>query len=412
MSDGPVIVVGGGVVGLSCAWFLRSAGLDVVVLERGDPGGGASRGNAGAICPSMVEPLPAPGVLRDGIGAMTRPDAALHVAPTYAPRMAGFLRRFAAAATRERFETGVQAFLPLALGVTEAYDELAAAGIGTSARADGYLFVHGSWQAAHDEREHVAAMAARGVCEEPGEVLDTDDLRELAPILTDAGAAGFELAGERWIEPGRFVDDLAGALEDDGVDLRTDSAVVRIEDGPDGVTVVTSGGRVTGASVVVAAGVWTRDLVAPLGLRLELQPGKGYSFSVEAEPMPEQVLYLSDAHVMASPMDGRLRIAGTMEFDGSTDRFNGRRVGAIVKAAQPLLRADLTGRHDEWVGPRPITPDGLPYLGPVPGHERVVVATGHNMLGLTLAPVTGRTIARLISTGDAGLDLAPFAPGR
>jgi D-amino-acid dehydrogenase len=412
MSDGPVIVVGGGLVGLSCAWFLRAAGFDVVVLERGDPGGGASRGNAGAICPSMVEPLPAPGVLRDGIGAMTRPDAALHVAPTYAPRMAGFLRRFAAAATRERFAAGVEAFLPLALGVTEAYDELAVAGVGTHARSDGYLFVHGSWQAAHDERDHVAAMAARGACEEPGEVLDGEDLREIAPILTEASGAGFVLPGERWIDPGRFVDDLAGALEDAGVELRTDVTVRGVSDRPDGVTVATSGGEVSGTHAVVAAGVWTRDLIAPLGPRLELQPGKGYSFSIEADPMPAHVLYLPDAHVMASPIAGRLRVAGTMEFDGSTDRFNGRRIGAIVKAAQPLLRADLTARRDEWVGPRPITPDGLPYLGPVPGHERVIVAAGHNMLGLTLAPVTGRTVARLLATGDAGLDLAPFSPGR
>lgn len=412
MSDGPVIVVGGGLVGLSCAWFLHDEGLEVIVLERGDPGGGASRGNAGAICPSMVEPLPAPGVLRDGIGAMTRPDAALHVAPTYAPRLAGFLRRFAQAATRERFDAGLDALLPLALGVIEAYETLAAAGIGTHARADGYLFVHGSWQAAHDEREHLLAMAARGVCSHPGEVLDGDDLREAAPVLTDTAAAGFVLPGERWIDPGRFVDDLAGALETVGVDLRTDTAVTGIDASSDGVIVRTSDGPVEGATAVVAAGVWTRDLVAPLGLRLPLHPGKGYSFSVVAEPMPGHVLYLPDAHVMATPFDGLLRIAGTMEFDGTTDRFNGRRIGAIVKAAQPLLHADLAHRIDEWVGPRPVTPDGLPFLGEVPGYERVVVAAGHNMLGLTLAPITGRTIARLLATGDAGLDLTPFRPAR
>jgi D-amino-acid dehydrogenase len=412
MGDGPVIVIGGGLVGLSCAWFLRQAGLEVVVLERGDPGGGASRGNAGAICPSMVEPLPAPGVLRDGIGAMTRPDAALHVAPTYAPRLAGFLRRFAQAATRERFEAGVEAFVPLALGVTEAYDELAAAGIGTHARDDGYLFVHGSWQGAHDEREHLAAMAGRGICEEPDGVLDGDDLREIAPVLTEAAVAGFLLPGERWISPGRFVDELADALVEAGVELRTGAPAAGLGSSPGGVSVRTSDGPVDGAFAVVAAGVWTRDLVAPLGLRLPLQPGKGYSFSVEVVSMPEHVLYLPDAHVMATPIDGRLRIAGTMELDGTTDRFNGRRVGAIVKATQPLLHADLAHRRDEWVGPRPITPDGLPFLGPVPGHERVIVAAGHNMLGLTLAPVTGRAIARWVADGDPGLDLAAFAVDR
>jgi D-amino-acid dehydrogenase len=115
---------------------------------------------------------------------------------------------------------------------------------------------------------------------------------------------------------------------------------------------------------------------------------------------------------MATPMGERLRVAGTVEFDGTADRFNPRRIDAIVRAAAPLLHADLGRRADEWVGPRPITPDGLPFLGAVPGHERVLVAAGHNMLGVTLAPITGRTIARLVVTGDAGVELAPFSPAR
>jgi D-amino-acid dehydrogenase len=412
MTEGRVIVVGGGVVGLSCAWFLRAAGCEVVVIERGQPGGGASRGNAGAICPSMVEPLPAPGILRDGLAGMTRSDAALHVAPTYAPRLAGFLRRFAQAATRERYDAGVEALLPLGHGVLDAYEELATAGIGRHARSDGYVFACRSWQAAHEEREHIASMAARGLCEEPEEVLDGDDLREVEPVLTHAVGAGFVLPRERWIDPSRLVDELAAGLRAAGAELRTDGPAAGLRETPDGVEVDAPDGPLSGTAAVVAAGVWTRELVAPLGLRLPLYPGKGYSFSVASDPSPDRVLYLPDAHVMATPMDGRLRIAGTMEFDGTTDRFNGRRIDAIVRATAPLVRADLEDRRDEWVGPRPITPDGLPFLGPVPGHERVIVAAGHNMLGVTLAPVTGRVVARLVTTGDAGLDLAPFAPAR
>ncbi len=104
MHDGPVLVVGGGLVGLSCAWFLHEAGAEVAVLERGTPGGGASRGNAGAICPSMTEPLPAPGMIRAALADLGRADAALHVHPAYAPRMAGFIRRFAAAVPAERYD--------------------------------------------------------------------------------------------------------------------------------------------------------------------------------------------------------------------------------------------------------------------------------------------------------------------
>jgi len=365
MSDGPVIVIGGGLVGLSCAWFLREAGLEVVVLERGDPGGGASRGNAGAICPSMVEPLPAPGILRGGIGSMTRPDAALHVAPTYAPRLAGFLRRFAQAATRERFEAGVDALLPFALGVTEAYDELAAAGIGAHARADGYLFVHASWQAAHDEREHLLAMAARGVCEEPEEVLDGADLREVAPVLTDAAAAGFVLPGERWIEPGRLVDDLAASIDDAGVDLRTVAGVTGIEASPDGVTVRTTEGSVDGATAVVAAGVWTRDLVAPLGLRLPLHRARATasrSRPTDAGPRALPPRCPRDGHaVRRTPADRRHD--GVRRHDRSLQRPTDRR-DREGRAAAPARRPRPPGRRMGRAAPDHTRRAAVPGVAP------------------------------------------------
>jgi D-amino-acid dehydrogenase len=407
-----VVVVGGGLVGLSCAWFLRAIGAEVVVLEGGRVGGGASRGNAGAICPSMVEPLPAPGMIREALADLGRSDAALHVHPRYAPRMAGFLRRFAQAATHDRFDAGVAAMLPLASQVTAAYDELAAAGVGTDARHDGYLFAHASWSRAEAERSHLARMADLGVCAQPSEVLDGEDVRALEPLLTEEIRAGVLLEGERWIDPSRLVDDLENALRSAGVDVREDAAVTAVRETGEGVAVDTASGTVEGATAVVAAGVWTRDLIAPLGVRLPLFAGKGYSFAVRPDRVPERVLYVHDAHVMATPMGDRLRVAGTMEFDGSKDRFNPARIEAIVRRMQPLVSVDLGGRVQEWVGPRPMTPDGLPFLGPVPGHERVVVAAGHNMLGLTLAPVTGRVIAGLVAEGDPGMDLQPFSLSR
>jgi D-amino-acid dehydrogenase len=144
-----------------------------------------------------------------------------------------------------------------------------------------------------------------------------------------------------------------------------------------------------------------------------MQAGKGYSFSVFPESMPRRALHLPDGHVAVTPMNDRLRIAGTMEFDGTFDRFEPRRVEAMVAAASPYLRGiDWNGRSDEWVGPRPMTPDGLPMIGHLEGQSRIFVATGHNMLGVTLAPATGRVIADLMLRAEVPFDLSPFSPNR
>lgn len=412
--DGPVVVIGGGIVGLSCAWFLHRAGAEVVVVEAGAAvGQGASRGNAGAICPSMTEPLAAPGALREILRDLTRTDAALHVHPATMPRMAGFLRRFTRAATQEAYGRGLEALLGLAAGVRHAYDELAAAGIGADARREGYLTLHADPSGAVAEREHVARMAEAGVCSPPGPILDGTALRAIEPLLSDRVVAGFLLPDERWIDAAILVEELATSLAEAGVGIHTAAPARAVVDLGDGVEVETDTGIVDGAVALVAAGAWSRDLVAPLGLALPLYPGKGYSFSLHPAALPDHVLHLPEAHVMLTPLPGRLRVAGTMEFDGTMDRFHPRRIDAIVRAAAPFLRnVDLDERADEWVGPRPVTPDGLPLLGPVPGHPRVVLATGHNMLGVTLGPVTGAVIAGLLVEGDPGVNLAPFDPAR
>jgi D-amino-acid dehydrogenase len=411
---GPVVVVGGGIVGLSCAWFLRHAGADVTVLEAGSRvGGGASRGNAGAICPSLCEPLPAPGTIRRALADMRRPDAALHVHPRYAPRMASFLARFTAAASSDAYERGLRALAGLARDVVPSYEELAAGGVGGYVRRDGYLFAHTDEDAAAHEHRFVERMAELELCAPPEPVVGGGELRAREPLLTQDVRAGFVLPGERWIDPSRLVDDLDRALREAGVEVGADAGVRAVHDLGDELELESAAGVVHGGTVVLAAGAWTRELCAGLGLRLPLLPGKGYSFALRPGRMPSRALFFSDPHVVASPMGERLRIAGTMEFDGTMDRFNRRRVDAIVRGlGRVLTGVDLGARTEEWVGPRPMTPDGLPLIGPVPRHPRVLVASGHNMLGVTLAAATGRAVAGSVLRGDPGVDLAPFAPDR
>ncbi len=409
-----IVVVGGGLVGLSCAWFLRERGAEVLVLERGEPGGGASRGNAGEICPSGVEPLPAPGMVAHAFANAFRADAAVHVHPSYAPRMAGFVARFAQASTAVAYERGFQAMLPLALGVTAAYDELAGAGIGTHARSEGYLVCFSDQRAAQEDREHVQRIHELGVCAAPEALLDTAEALALEPMLTPVVRAAYVLPGERWIDPGRFVDDLAAGLRERGVEIVSHAPVASLNETPDGIRARTDDGEdFDGGGAVLAAGVWSAGIAERLGLRLMMHPGKGYSFSVAPEPIPRRALNFHEAHVVMTPMGERLRVAGTMEFDGTTDRFNTRRIAAMIRGAEPFVQGiDWDARSEEWVGPRPMTPDGLPFIGFAPGSERIAIATGHNMLGLTLAPVTGTLIAGLLTGGGPAIDLRAFDPAR
>lgn len=408
-----VVVVGGGLVGLSCAWFLARDGVDVAVLERGRVGGGASRGNAGLVCPALADPLPAPGLVRHGLAGLLRPDSPLYVDPRALPRLAGFLARFARRATAGAYDAGVAALGQLGRMTFEAYDELAAAGALGERHHDGYLFACATRGSATAARNGLARMADQGYAAPPGPLLEGDELRRLEPSLSAAAQAGFVQPGERWLDPSGFVDALATRLRERGVPIIEQAEVTGLRDDGGSVSIETSTSSVEAGQVVIASGVWSDRLCRMLGLRLGLVPGKGYSFAVEPAVMPGRAIYLADAHVVATPIGGRLRLAGTIEFDGSVDRFNDRRVRAIAGAASRYLSGiDWQQRTAEWVGPRPMTGDGLPMIGRLPGQPRMLVAAGHNMLGLTLAPSTGRVIAALVTGRPPGIDLAPFAPDR
>ena len=232
----------------------------------------------------------------------------------------------------------------------------------------------------------------------------------LAPILTDAVTSVYRMDGQRFIEPGPFVEALADAVRARGAQVRTGVGVSEVA-GP-GEVVLESGERLAADSVVVATGAWLPRLARPLGVRVPVRAGRGYSFSVATEEPVEHPVYLPTQRIACTPYQGRLRIAGTMEFLGPDEPPRQRRIRAMLSQVDGLLRGvDLDDRRDEWVGSRPVTPDGLPLVGAteVPG---VYVAGGHGMWGIVLGPATGRLLAKQIVTGDIDPVLAPFDPLR
>jgi D-amino-acid dehydrogenase len=408
MSD-RVTIAGGGLIGLCCAYYLNEAGARVTVLERHRVGSGASRGNAGEICPDLVTPLPAPGVIGPALRGLPRADSALYVRPQLNAALARFLLRFSLNTTRRRYAKGVQALARLASGTFSLFEDLDAAGVSGEPIKKGFLFAFNSAGSAGN------ALRAYQEIDAPigSGILQGQDLVSAEPALGPSARAGF-LVEDQWsIDPSLFVDRLAATLRERGVDIVEGARVTSIEERSGRTRVRTSAGDFLADTTVIAAGVWSRDLCRQLGVKMNLLPGKGYSFSVDADPLPQRVVHLGDARVVFTPMGKRLRVAGTMEFDNNADSFHSRRVDAIVTAAGGYLKsAGWQARQDEWVGARVMTPDGLPAIGHLPGRSRILLASGHNMLGLMLGPATGRLITDFV-TGTPDRALATqLAPSR
>lgn len=416
MSSGPprtVSIIGAGILGLSTAYYLRREGVEVTVFDRGLVGAGASSGNAGEICPSSSDPLPSPVILRDAVTHVFRPDGVLYLHPVQVFGSAPFLAGFVRSATSRRYQSGLAALDLLNRETLQCYDEFAADGIGRAIRGDGYVSCFRTREVAVAAHRHAVVLARRGLTPGPGGLLEGPDLRAVEPALSETARWGFVESGDRWTDPSVLLADLARWLREAGVQIRENTVVRRICPSPAGVSLRGFGEPHHSDAVVLAAGAWSEQLSRSLGVRLGILPGKGYSFSVYPTVMPGHVVKIEEAHVAATPMGTRLRIAGTMEFDGTYDRMNYHRIETIIRNARPYLEGvDWGDIGDEWVGPRPMTPDGLPHIGSLPGHPSVFAVTGHNMLGVSLGPSSAALVTKMIMGTVPQSGFRAFSPGR
>lgn len=407
------VIIGGGVIGLACAHALLRRGHRVTVLERGALGAGSSFANAGWIVPSFSAPIPAPGLAAKSLGWMLRPDSPFHLSLRAAPGLAAWLWQFRRHCNQDDYARGVAALARLNRTTMQRFDALAADGVRFEMHRQGVLFAfldEGELRATH---ARLQALADHGY--EPPVLLRGTALQAAQPGLKPQVCGGLSVAGERHVRPDTLTAGLAAFLRAAGAELREGVEVLDWDTRNGRIAAVrTADGIVAGDHFVLAAGVHTGLLGRRLGLRLPIQSGKGYSLSFGRASPVRQPLDLVEAGVVCSPFEHGWRLAGTMELSGIGERADPRRIEALRRGARRYLDlpADAVAGGRAWMGQRPLTPDGLPVIGPLPGWANGYVASGHAMLGMTLAPVTAALIADWITRGGSDIEGAAFDPGR
>lgn len=410
------VVVGAGIVGLSVAWFLQEEGFQVTVLDRDGVAAGASAGNAGWICPGFATPLPEPSVLKYALRSLAQRDSPLRVAPAALPHTAAFFARFALSCSGRAWRRGVGDLARLGALAQESYDLLRKGGVSGELVAAPMLMTFDSPLEAAPVWHELHALAAAGQSY-PVTELDQTALRDAQPLLSARAGYGLRLDGQRYLQPLDYTRRLAHSVQERGGTIRGGAAVSRVGPASGGrVSITTVHGTQTGTQTfdvaVLANGAWLGSLAKDAGVRVPVAAGRGYSFTVStATPLPAP-WYLPKLRVVGTPAPGGMRVGGTMEFTSADAPLDMRRINAIVRSAQDYLTGvDWATMANLWVGPRPVSADGLPLIGAT-RHANLFIAGGHGMWGMTLGPATGRLLAELIATGIRPAVLEPFNPCR
>ena len=406
-----VVIVGGGLIGLTSALALHERGASVTLVDHAALGSGAARGNAGFLSPTLLSPLPGPGMLRTAARALVTRDGPLRVRPRAVPSMLRWSSGFLRAANRSRFHAGQAALAAFGRDLDDRLTELATLGVDVGRGHDIVVPFHDVAFAErfHGELQRMVSLGLPG----PGSLLDEAGIRAVVPALTDHVRAGFVLPGNRAVDPGRYVDSLIAVLRSRDVRLLEHHRISGFDVSGDRVRAVrTSEGSVAADEVVLAAGAGIRALGRMLELRLEVVAGQGYNVALATSSRLDHPVIMEEAHAVATPFADRIRLGGTVEFAGDAPTFDSRRVDAILRSMRPFLDLDWASRRAAWAGSRPMSADGLPLIGRTRRLANVVIAGGHGMYGLTLAPSTARAVAELIVDGRASMDLAAFHPDR
>ncbi len=406
-----VIVAGGGVIGLCTAYYMKKSGHDVVVIDQGDLKKGASFGNAGYICPSHFIPLASPGIVAKGLQWMLSSISPFYIKPRLDMDLIKWGLTFwkrSGKSTMERNAPHLNNILQLSRSLSaEMRDDL---GNHFHMEEKGCLMLYKSATTEKHEIEMAEDAAAFNI---QTRILSAKEVQELEPDVEVNVKGGVLYPLDAHLHPGELMDTLHEQLEKNGVVFQLNTKILGFEKSGRKVSkVLTDKGDFTGDEVVIATGSWLSNILKDLEIDVLLQAGKGYSMTFDN--IPKNLHYpsiLVDDRVAMTPMGADLRMGGTMEISGIGSKMLIKRVQSIYKAAKnyfPDLQVSFPSADKVWHGFRPLSPDGLPYIGKHSKYDNLVIAGGHGMLGISLAAGTGKLIDEIISGHKLSMDISAF----
>ena len=407
------IVVGGGIVGVSAAYYLARRGHRVTLVERGEIGDGASSGSAGIIAIGHP-PLPRPGLVRQVLKWMIDGGSPLYIPPRLDPSLFRWLWNFRRACTEDHFRYCMNVLAVLGRETRECFEQIMSEESMTCEyHRDGWREVFRTEAGLAVGRREAELLLEHDF---EIEILDGDELRRREPAFRPEVVGAIQFTESAFMDPMCFLTDLADRVRTHGGEVRANSQLVDIlveNDRFRGVRLY-SGERIEADTLVLAAGIWSTKLAASLGLDIPMQAGKGYHKNIrKPSPCINVASVLAEKHVAVTPMGDVLRLSGTVEFSGINDRLVRRRLDMLSDAARLYFDGlDQCQTVSEWCGLRPCTADGLPVVGWAPRPAGVFIATGHARMGLTLGPITGRLASECILDGRPSIDITPLRVDR
>lgn len=411
-----IIIIGAGIAGVSAAYYLNRAGYDVTIIEKSSGKDNCSYGNAGMIVPSHIIPLSSPGIISKGLRWMLDAKSPFYIRPRLSLELLQWLWKFKQSSTAQHVQNAGPVLRDLLMASRDLLIQMELdEEIEFSFEKKGLFMFCNTEYGLNKEIEIAKKARNLGI---PAEVLSPEDVKKMEPGLDIKIVGATYYPKDAHMHPGSLMDKLKTIIEKRGVRFAYNSNVTSIKTDGGKIKAVNTddGGTFTGGTFINCAGAWSSSLMKMINKKLLLQAGKGYSITLKNPAVrPEYCGILSERKVTLTPMYNSLRFAGTMEIVGTDKSINPKKIEGLKNSVLEYLpqfkAADLNG-HDIWSGLRPCAPDGLPYTGPVSGYSNFYTSTGHAMMGMSLAPSSGKLLADMITYGESDLYSEMISPNR